>query len=37
VVRDRNRSGANTVLLLLGAGMLAMSYLLTLYMQLVRG
>ncbi len=37
VVRDRNRSGANTVLLLLGTGMLAMFYLLTLYMQIVRG
>jgi EmrB/QacA subfamily drug resistance transporter len=37
VVRDRNRGGANTVLLLLGAGMLAMFYLLTLYMQVVRG
>jgi EmrB/QacA subfamily drug resistance transporter len=37
VVRDRNRGGANTVLLLLGTGMLAMFYLLTLYMQLVRG
>src|SRR6266699_1400003 len=37
VVRDRNRGGANAVLLLLGAGMLAMFYLLTLYMQVVRG
>jgi len=37
VVRDRNRAGANAVLLLLGAGMLAMFYLLTLYMQVVRG
>ncbi|MCW2905885.1 MAG: transporter [Actinomycetia bacterium] len=37
VIRDRNRGGANTVLLLLGAGMLAMFYLLTLYMQVVRG
>src|SRR6516162_10143969 len=37
VVRDRNRGGANAVLLLLGTGMLAMYYLLTLYMQLVRG
>jgi EmrB/QacA subfamily drug resistance transporter len=36
VVRDRNRGGANAVLLL-GAGMLAMFYLLTLYMQVVRG
>ena len=34
---DRNRGGANAVLLLLGAGMLAMFYLLTLYMQVVRG
>ena len=37
VVRDRNRAGANAVMLLLGAGMLAMFYLLTLYMQVVRG
>jgi len=37
VVRDRNRAGAYTVMLLLGAGMLAMFYLLTLYMQIVRG
>ena len=37
VVRDRNRAGANAVLLFLGAGMLAMFYLLTLYMQVVRG
>jgi len=37
VVRDRNRGGAYAVLLLLGAGMLAMFYLLTLYMQVVRG
>jgi EmrB/QacA subfamily drug resistance transporter len=37
VVRDRNRGGANIVLLLLGTAMLAMYYLLTLYMQLVRG
>jgi EmrB/QacA subfamily drug resistance transporter len=37
VVRDRNRGGAVIVLLLLGTGMLAMYYLLTLYMQLVRG
>jgi len=36
VVRDRNRVGANAVLLFLGAGMLAMFYLLTLYMQVVR-
>jgi Major Facilitator Superfamily len=35
--RDRNRAGANAVMLLLGAGMLAMFYLLTLYMQVVRG
>lgn len=33
VVRDRNRGGANAVMLLLGTGMLAMYYLLTLYMQ----
>ena len=37
VIRDRNRGGAYTVLLLLGTGMLAMYYLLTLYMQIVRG
>jgi EmrB/QacA subfamily drug resistance transporter len=37
VVRDRNRGGANAVMLLLGAGMLAMFYLLTLYMQVVAG
>jgi MFS family permease len=37
VVRDRNRGGANIVMLLLGTAMLAMYYLLTLYMQLVRG
>jgi EmrB/QacA subfamily drug resistance transporter len=37
VVSDRNRGGANAVLLLLGTAMLAMFYLLTLYMQLVRG
>ena len=37
VVRDRNRAGANTVMLLLGTGLLAMFYLLTLYMQVVRG
>jgi EmrB/QacA subfamily drug resistance transporter len=37
VVRDRNRAGAVTVMLLLGTGLLAMFYLLTLYMQVVRG
>ena len=37
VIRDRNRGGAYAVLLLLGTGMLAMFYLLTLYMQVVRG
>ena len=37
VVRDRSRVGANAVMLFLGAGMLAMFYLLTLYMQVVRG
>jgi hypothetical protein len=37
VIADRNRGGASAVMLLLGAGMLAMFYLLTLYMQLVRG
>jgi hypothetical protein len=34
--RDRNRAGANTVLPL-GTGMFAMFYLLTLYLQVVRG
>jgi MFS family permease len=37
VIRDRNRAGANTVRFLLGTGLLAMFYLLTLYMQVVRG
>ncbi len=37
VIADRNRGGASIVMLLLGTGMLAMFYLLTLYMQLVRG
>jgi EmrB/QacA subfamily drug resistance transporter len=37
VVRDRSRAGAYAVMLLLGAGMQAMFYLLTLYMQIVRG
>jgi len=37
VLRDRSRAGAYTVMLLLGAGMQAMFYLLTLYMQIVRG
>jgi hypothetical protein len=37
VIADRNRGGASTVMLLLGTGMLAMFYLLTLYMQIVRG
>jgi EmrB/QacA subfamily drug resistance transporter len=37
VVRNRSRAGAYSVMLLLGAGMLAMFYLLTLYMQIVRG
>ncbi len=37
IIRDRNRAGAYVVLLLLGAGMLSMFYLLTLYMQIVRG
>ena len=35
-MRDRSRAGAYTVMLMLGAGMLAMFYLLTLYMQIVR-
>jgi EmrB/QacA subfamily drug resistance transporter len=37
VIADRNRGGASAVMLLLGTGMLAMFYLLTLYMQIVRG
>jgi EmrB/QacA subfamily drug resistance transporter len=37
IVANRSRAGAYTVMLLLGAGMLAMFYLLTLYMQFVRG
>ena len=37
IVRNRSRAGAYTVMLMLGAGMLAMFYLLTLYMQIVRG
>lgn len=37
VLRDRSRAGAYAVMLLLGAGMLAIFYLLTLYMQIVRG
>jgi len=37
VIADRNRGGASAVLLLLGTGMLAMFYLLTLYLQIVRG
>jgi len=37
LVRDRDRGGANAVLLLLGSAMLAMFYLLTLYLQVVRG
>jgi EmrB/QacA subfamily drug resistance transporter len=37
LVADRNRGGANAVMLLLGLGLLAMFYLLTLYMQVVRG
>ena len=37
VLRDRSRAGAYTVMLLLGAGMLAMFFLLTLYLQIVRG
>jgi hypothetical protein len=36
VVRDRSRAGAYSVMLMLGAGMQAMFYLLTLYMQIVR-
>jgi EmrB/QacA subfamily drug resistance transporter len=37
VLRDRSRAGAYAVMLLLGAGMLAMFFLLTLYLQIVRG
>ena len=37
VIGDRNRAGASIVMLLLGTSMLAMFYLLTLYMQIVRG
>ncbi len=37
IVANRSRAGAYAVMLLLGAGMLAMFYLLTLYMQFVRG
>ena len=37
LIADRNRGGASAVMLLLGTGMLAMFYLLTLYLQLVRG
>jgi EmrB/QacA subfamily drug resistance transporter len=37
VVRDRSRAGAVTVRLLAGMGLLPMFYLLTLYMQVVRG
>jgi EmrB/QacA subfamily drug resistance transporter len=37
VIRDRDRGAAYVVLLLLGTGLLALFYLLTLYMQVVRG
>ena len=37
IVANRSRAGSYSVMLLLGAGMLAMFYLLTLYMQFVRG
>jgi hypothetical protein len=37
VLRDRGRAGANLVMLLMGAAMLALFYLLTLYLQEVRG
>jgi EmrB/QacA subfamily drug resistance transporter len=37
VIRERNRAGANLVMLLTGAGMLSMFYFLTLYIQEVRG
>jgi EmrB/QacA subfamily drug resistance transporter len=36
IVRNRSRAAAYMVMLMLGAGMLAMFYLLTLYMQIVR-
>jgi MFS family permease len=37
VLAQRDRAGANTVMLLMGAGMLALFYFLTLYMQIVKG
>jgi EmrB/QacA subfamily drug resistance transporter len=37
VVRDRARAGANVVMFLMGSGMFAMFYFLTLYMQVVKG
>ncbi|MCB5169603.1 DHA2 family efflux MFS transporter permease subunit [Streptomyces bambusae] len=37
VVGDKSRAAANTIMFLVGAGMLATFYFLTLYMQLVKG
>jgi len=37
VLKDRGRMGANSVMFLMGAGMFATFYFLTLYMQLVKG
>lgn len=37
LLRDRNRTGADLVMFLVGAAMLAMFYFLTLYMQVVKG
>ncbi|MDT0551267.1 MFS transporter, partial [Streptomyces sp. DSM 41529] len=37
VLADRGRAGANAVMFLVGAGMVATFYFLTLYMQLVKG
>ncbi|MFJ4828085.1 MFS transporter [Streptomyces bacillaris] len=37
VVADRSRAGANAVMFLVGAGMFATFYFLTLYMQIVKG
>jgi EmrB/QacA subfamily drug resistance transporter len=37
VLRDRDRAGANLVMFLMGAGMFAMFYFLTLYLQVVKG
>ncbi|MEV0590377.1 MFS transporter [Nonomuraea cavernae] len=37
ILRDRGRAGANAVMLLMGAGMMATFYFLTLYMQTIKG